>query len=290
MRDITPKKLKIVIAALATVSLAACASLPVPSWLASQSPKLYVMDCGYLSFPDVSPFGISNKDTPVREMFVPCYLISHKGKTMLWDAGLPVALVGQGDVPMEGAPGASMRYDRSVVDQLADIGLKPSDVDYLALSHLHFDHAGAANLFADSTWLVQRAEHAAGFAEKINPVFNRALYAKLENAETKLLDGDHDVFGDGKVQIISTPGHTPGHQILYLEMAETGRLVLSGDLYHFRVSKAKKATPVFNTSRAETLRSMGKAEALLERTGATLWIEHDMKLARTLKKAPDFYQ
>lgn len=285
-----PQKMKALIAALATTCLGACAALQERGFLPSQGPQLYVMDCGYLSFPDVSPFGISNKDTAVREMFVPCYLIRHKSKTILWDAGLPVDLVGKGNIPLEASPDAYMRYDRSVVDQLADIGLTPSEVDYLALSHLHFDHAGAANLFADSTWLVQRTEHEAGFAKEINPVFNRALYDKLENAETRLLDGDYDVFGDGKVKIISTPGHTPGHQVLFLDLAETGNLILSGDLYHFRVSQKLRATPVFNTDAAQTRRSMDKVSALMKETGATLWIEHDMALARTLNKAPEFYQ
>jgi len=105
-----------------------------------------------------------------------------------------------------------------------------------------------------------------------------------------LLDGDHDVFGDGSVKILSAPGHTPGHQVLALELRELGPLVLSGDLYHFRKSRELRATPTFNTDRERTLRSMDKIEAYIAERGATLWIEHDAALADSIDLAPAYYQ
>lgn len=256
----------------------------------SSGPKLFVMDCGSLTLKDVAGFGLTNDDTPVRTLFVPCYLLQHKGKTMLWEAGLPLAIVGAGKVDIESLPGAYLEYEVSLVDQLAEIGLTPAEVDYIALSHLHFDHIGAANLFAGSTWFVQRSEHEVAFGEKANPAFVPDYYAALETAKTQILDGDHDVFGDGKVKLISAPGHTPGHMALLLDMKKTGKLLLSGDLYHFQMSRQLKSVPVFNHDAEDTREAMEKVEALLAETGATLWIEHDMELARKLKKAPNFYQ
>ncbi len=256
----------------------------------NSGPKLFVMDCGSMTLENIAGFGLTNDDTPVRKLFVPCYLVQHKGKTMLWEAGLPLDVVGAGKVDLAALPGTYLEYDVSLVDQLATMDITPADVDYIALSHLHFDHIGAANLFAGSTWLVQRSEYEVAFGDTANPAFVPQYYSALENAETQVLDGDHDVFGDGKVRLISLPGHTPGHMALALDMQETGKLVLSGDLYHFKMSRELKSVPVFNHDAADTHSSMDKLETLLAETGASLWIEHDMEFARTLRKAPDFYR
>jgi glyoxylase-like metal-dependent hydrolase (beta-lactamase superfamily II) len=98
------------------------------------------------------------------------------------------------------------------------------------------------------------------------------------------------VFGDGSVTIVSAPGHTPGHQMLLIELAKTGPVMLSGDLYHFRESRLLRRVPKFNYDAATSLRSIDAVEALLEKTHATLWIEHDKALADTLRKAPEFYE
>ena len=103
------------------------------------------------------------------------------------------------------------------------------------------------------------------------------------------MNGDHDVFGDGSVRIISAPGHTQGHQTLLVALANTGKIMLSGDLYHFEVSRTLRRTPEFNTDSQQTLASMDRVERLLESENATLWIEHNHKLSESLKKAPAYY-
>ncbi|MEZ5597002.1 MAG: N-acyl homoserine lactonase family protein [Pseudomonadales bacterium] len=249
--------------------------------------RLTVFNCGELRFPDITAFGLANDATDVREMFVPCYLVEHPKGRLLWDTGLPLGAAGQGNVALDDG---SMRYARSIVAQLADRGLTPSDIDLLALSHFHFDHAGGANAFADATLLIQQTEYDAAFLHaQTSPVFDRTLYAALETSRKRLLNGDHDVFGDGTVRIVSAPGHTPGHQVLLLALAKTGPLMLSGDLYHFRASRTLRAVPVFNSSKEQSLASMAHVESLLAATRATFWIEHDMALARTLKLSPAFY-
>lgn len=150
----------------------------------------------------------------MRELFVPCYIVEHARGRLRWDGGLPlkIAEAPGGRAEMEGY---GLSYHRSIVDQLADMQLAPADISYAALSHLHFDHVGAAGAFPAATVLMQRT------------------------------DWDHQT--------------------------EAGR------------------APVFNSDAAETFRSMDKVDALLQQTGATLWIEHEKALADTLKKAPEYY-
>lgn len=254
----------------------------------SEGPRLYVFDCGLIRLDDITAYGLKNTDTDVRELFVPCYLIEHGEQRLLWDGGLPLSFVGQSDV--EVGEGLYASYEVSLLDQLDAMGLAPDDIDYVAFSHFHFDHVGAGNAFVNSHLLIQKTEHEAAFehAEE-NPIFDPSVYDQLADAETTLLNGDHDVFGDGSVVIISAPGHTPGHQVLYLELANTGRIVLSGDLYHFEKSRELGAVPDFNTNAEQTRQSFARVDHLLEETGATLWIEHSKALADSLNKAPAFY-
>lgn len=255
---------------------------------ASAEPKLYVFDCGNIHVPDVSSFGLTNEETDVRELFVPCYLIEQNGKRLFWDGGLPLDLVGDG--PQTMASGLVVEYSRSIIDQLADLNLSPDDIEYTAYSHFHFDHVGAANAFTSSTLLINEDEFEAAFLHaEDNPIFDYALYDQLKDTPKVLLSEDYDVFGDGTVIIVPAPGHTPGHQVLLVNLPNTGALILSGDLYHFEASRRLRRAPDFNTDKAQTLLSMTKVEALLLETGATLWIEHSQALADTLKKAPAFY-
>lgn len=268
------------------------ALLLLASALAHADPRLYVFDCGTLSLEDVSPFGLSNDDTDVRQLFVPCYLVEHgqgpRTRRLLFDAGLPAAVAGQGDVTPE--PGMTLRYRRSLEDQLADLGLTPADVDMVAFSHLHFDHVGSANLFTASTLLIQKPEYQAGFVDRNATIYQPELFLGLADAPRQILEGDHDVFGDDSVRLISAPGHTPGHQALLVRLDDPGPVVLSGDLYHFRVSRRERRVPVFNTDAEQTRRSMDRVDDVLAAEGAALWIEHDQALADTLKKAPAYYE
>lgn len=262
-----------------------CLLLPGATW---SEVKLTVFNCGELRFSDVTAFGLTHTETDVREMFVPCYLIEHPQGRLLWDSGLPLAVAGQGEMDVPG--GGRMIYATSIVEQLAEQGLNPGDIDLLAISHFHFDHVGAANAFAAAQLLIQQTEFDAAFThpEKF-PMFDTSLYPDLHSAPKRLLNGDHDVFGDGLVTIISAPGHTPGHQVLLVRLKNTGPILLSGDLYHFRVTRELKRTPVFNTDADATLKSMDRVEGVIKGSGATLWIEHDMALAKALRLAPAFY-
>ena len=254
----------------------------------TQHLRLYVFDCGELEFEDISPFGLSNDETPTRRMFVPCYLIAHQSGNLLWDAGLDPSIVGKGKLELQA--GVYQRYDLSLLDQLSILDLSPEDIDLIALSHMHFDHAGAANHFDEAHLLIQAAEYRAAFEQVEDfPIYNFGLYDRLADNPKTLLNGDHDVFGDGGVTILFTPGHTPGHQALLVRLENSGPILLSGDLFHFKETRTLQRVPVFNPSAEQTLESMQRVETILEETGATLWIEHDLELAQSLHLAPAYY-
>ena len=249
--------------------------------------KLYVFDCGMIRFDNIDFFSIANDETDIRDLIVPCYVIEHKKGRLLWDGGLPSATA-----ETEGwhGEGMLMRLDRTLSDQLADIDLNMKSFDYVAFSHMHFDHVGVANEVAGATLIIQKAEYEAAFADPVTlPAANPSLYNKLKDAEQILIEGDYDVFGDGRVRVISAPGHTPGHQVLFIDLANSGPVLLSGDLYHFALSRKERRVPTFNVDAEETLRSMDRVEAFLVENGAELWIEHELAWFEQLRKSPSHY-
>lgn len=295
--------------ALAAIALSGCtpAAEPEPDQgtTAPEAPtlKLYVFDCGSIGLSDagIELFSLTPDDVVSPQLFVPCYLIEHSGRRLLWEAGLPASVADNPDGvvsepqshPLFGSVPAGAfheKLERSLADQLADLGIDSSDIDFVAFSHMHFDHVGQMNQFNDATLLIQRAEHEAAFAAELTvPFTNPALYADLEDNETTLLDGDHDVFGDGRVVIKSTPGHTPGHQSLFIDLVNQGPILLSGDLFHFPANRELRRVPRFNVDAAATLASMDTIDAFLEETGAQLWISHNWEQSRDLRLAPEFY-
>jgi glyoxylase-like metal-dependent hydrolase (beta-lactamase superfamily II) len=249
--------------------------------------RLYVFDCGHLRIADPARFSLMPDEVSTLELSVPCYLVEHPDGRLVWDAGLSDDLA-------EGSPhtqenGTVITVTTTLAAQLEELNLTPADVSYLALSHMHYDHAGNANMFAGSTWLVQRPEHEAAFGDA-QGFFDRRLYADLKEADTIMLDGDHDVFGDGTVVIKAAPGHTPGHQVLFVDLVETGPVVLSGDLYHFPENRLLKRVPTFNFDEARTIESMDLIEDFLMSSGARLWIEHDIAANQRLQKSPAYYE
>ena len=168
------------------------------------------------------------------------------------------------------------------MSQLAAIGVQPDDVRYVAISHTHADHVGNVDLFPKATVLIQKAEYDWAFAPDKKPPFSASHTVEK-------LDGEKDVFGDGSVRIIPTPGHTPGHESLLVDLPKTGWLLLSGDAAHFRDNFDHRRVPSMNTDRDQTLASMQRIADLVEKYHAQLWINHDAKQAATIRHAPEFY-
>lgn len=250
--------------------------------------RLYVIDCGRIDASDMGLFDDSGAlDGKPGTMSVPCFLIRHPKGILLWETGLGDAIA---DHPngIDFAPGIHGSVRIRLVDQLKALGLKPSDIDYLAFSHWHIDHTGNANLFGNATWILQRRELEAATGLAPPPFESLAPVSAYKNAKTRLVDGDADVFGDGSVRLLSLPGHTPGHQALQLQLPHAGVVLLSGDLYHSREARRLRRVPRVNVDHAATLASMDRFEAIAARTHAKVVVQHDPRDIALLPHFPAY--
>jgi glyoxylase-like metal-dependent hydrolase (beta-lactamase superfamily II) len=250
--------------------------------------RLYTFDCGHAVFKDMGGFSDAGEyDGKAGEIAVPCFLIRHPKGDLLWDAGL-------GDhynYPKEGseaAPGVQVTVPLTLLAQLKSLDLTPKNVNFIAFSHLHWDHTGNANEFPDSVWILNKTELAAGLTLPPPGGVLPETWSAYKNAKNETIDGDYDVFGDGTVMILRAPGHTPGHQVLKLKLQKTGTVILSGDLYHLRANRQFRRVPVYNVNRADTLASMGRVEAIIRNTHGRLIVQHDPKDFQALPKPPAY--
>ncbi len=184
--------------------------------------------------------------------------------------------------------------DKTITGQLAAIGLKPSDIAYVALSHTHGDHVGNVSLFPTSTVLMQRAECAwisspDGPNDNVNQL--KALARKLLGTpkHLKLLDGDTDVFGEGSATFVSRPGHTPGSESLLVRLKNSGFIILSGDVVHLQENFEKNTLPSLNTDEAASVASTDRIRRIIGTYKAKLFINHDKAQSDTLKLLSAFY-
>src|SRR5690348_7456267 len=214
------------IAALALTALAQPGKPQPPKTL-----RLYVFDCGILDNADISRYSLKRDEVGTHLMSVPSFLIVHPKGTLMWDVGA----VPDANFKPDGLP-ATLNYATSLkplLSQLAGVGYTPRDITYLSFSHFHWDHVGNANAFAGSTWLVRQKEHDIMFTEPVSTRTIPANYSALKNSKTVIIkDDEYDVFGDGSVIMKSAPGHSPEHQVLFLKLARSGPVVLSGELWH----------------------------------------------------------
>jgi N-acyl homoserine lactone hydrolase len=247
--------------------------------------RLYVFDCGVLKIADPMPlFGLKKDEVAATDLADAAYLIVHPRGTLMWEAGLvPDAAIG-GPNARPGAP------TRRLKDMMADVGYRPADITYFAISHGHGDHTANANDFEASTWLVNRAEYDAMFAEKAPRFYTPATYSALKNSKTTFIKDDYDVFGDGTVVIKQTPGHTPGHQVLVVKLAQTGMVSLTGDLYHYPEEVNRREVAPAQGDQEITLRSRDALQDFLKKNGGKMWITHDLIGFSKLKKAPEYYE
>jgi glyoxylase-like metal-dependent hydrolase (beta-lactamase superfamily II) len=278
----------------ATLALAAACSTT------SQQPKneatsgidrMYVIPCGENHVKDLSRWTPGVNVGKAAVFADHCYLIRHAKGWMLWDSGNPdrIAELPDGLANPQGTITAFMK--KRLADSLKEIGVAPADIQYFAMSHSHGDHSGNANLFAASTIFMQQAEYDAVFGPEPQKYgFQPANFEKLRGAKFVLLKGDHDVFGDGTVVIKFTPGHTPGHQSLFLKLAKTGPVLLSGDLYHYPEEITYKRIPSFDSDKEQTAKSRAMIEEFVKKNHAQLWIQHDYTAGIKRKIAPEFYE
>jgi N-acyl homoserine lactone hydrolase len=265
----------------------------------AQSPasiRLYVLDGGVLES-DPSRYRLTKEDVGTTQLSVAAYLIVHPKGVLLWDTGAvpddswkPTGSPVEQRLVLPDGQERRVTIRASLTAQLKASGYAPAQVTHLALSHYHWDHTANANAFARATWLVRQPEREAMFADKPLGTSTPMTYGALKSSKTIIETADeHDVFGDGAVILKNAPGHTPGHQVLYVTLAKTGGVVLSGDLYHYPQERTMNRLPTFEFSEEQTRAARKAVEELLTRTKSQLWIQHDFNAHAKLKKAPEYY-
>jgi len=256
--------------------------------------KLFRLDCGRSLANDESVWTPGENIGRKIEFSSTCWLVKHRSEWLLWDTGVPESALndprGWSTLPKL----IVYHLDRTLTGQLAEIGLKPDDIARVAISHTHGDHIGNVGLFPNSTILIQRAEYdwihsSDGPNDNVNQLM--ALARKLLGTpkNLQLIDGDTDVFGDGSVILVSTPGHTPGSQSLLVHLKNSGFIILSGDVVHLEENFRKDVVPALNTNKAESIASMERIKLMITTYKATLFINHDKKQTDSLKLLPAFY-
>jgi len=271
----------------------AASNLPDPV-NAGVAEKLFRLDCGRSLANDESVWTPGENVGRHIEFSSTCWLIKHRSEWLLWDTGVPESALndprGWSTLPKL----IVYHLDRTLTDQLAEIGLKPDDIAHVAISHTHGDHIGNVGLFPNSTILMQRAEYdwihsSDGPNDNVNQLM--ALARKLLGSpkNLQLIDGDTDVYGDGSVILVSTPGHTPGSQSLLVHLKHSGFIILSGDVVHLEENFRRDIVPSLNTDKAESIASMEKIRQMIATYKATLFINHDKRQTDSLKLLPAFY-
>lgn len=249
--------------------------------------KLYVLYGGDIICRDVAQLNSGMEHGGEMALANPIFLIEHPQGRVLWDSGLPDGLIDTS----EGVEAwiFHLKMQQTVLGQLAELSLQASDIDYFALSHVHNDHTGNAHYFKASTLVMQEKEYEVAFHSEKRP-YNYGDYELLKDSKVLMLRGDHDLFGDGLVQFISTPGHTPGHQSLCVKLEQTGTVIISGDISYYEENFRNKGVPTYNTDYAQSLASIAKIEHWVQSHEAQLWIQHDKDRFEKLRLSPEYYQ
>lgn len=261
---------------------------------ASTIDRLYRVDCGHSLANDESVWTPGENKGKSIEFSSTCYLIQHGKEYLMWDTGVPESAIGD---PKGWSTLPSLivyHLDRTISSQLAAIGLKPADVNYVLVSHTHGDHIGNIGLFPDATVVMQQAEYQWINAPppsdpNLNTLVTLAQKLLGQPRRLELITGDIDLFRDGSVRLISTPGHTPGSQSLMVHMAKSGYIILSGDVAHLEDNFERDIVPSLNVDKRKSIESMDRIKQIMADYNAQLFINHDKHQADQLKLLPDYY-
>jgi len=270
-------------AKLRSLLVAVILSVVAGSARAGDVDRLYVIDCGWAHAVDQSLWSPGfNVGVPI-DFSDNCYLMHHTSEGyLLWDTGITDRLAGLPEGQSVQATGQTWHRTQTLVAALAALGIKPADVHYIGISHVHPDHIGNVEQFSQSTLIIQKAEWEYGLTLPLKPF--------RPEHKAQLIEGDKDLFGDGCLTILSTPGHTPGHQSLLVRLRKTGYVVLSGDAVHFESNWEHRRVPAFNIDKAQSAASMEKIARVIVDKHAQLWINHDKPSSDARRHAPEFYQ
>ena len=259
---------------------AAAAFMMLTGMQAPQSSKapapieLWRLHCGEFVIKQYGAFFSDTFQYPAgpKDIVGSCYLIRHGNRYLLWDTGLTDALIGTG---FENA-GQKISVKRSLVDQLAQIGVKPAQIELIGISHWHFDHTGQAPRFPQATLMMGKGDLdlLRGTPSPDEDSTKSLAHWLTGGGKVEALTADKDVFGDGRVVMLKLPGHTPGHYALLVRLA-SGNVLLSGDQYHFTEQVKNRGVPPFNHDRSDTLASMDRFDRIAANLKAKVIIQHE---------------
>ena len=263
---------------------AALLALSAPARAAADLER-WRLDCGSVVIKDLSSFSDTfSYKGETRTLTASCYLIRHGTDYMLWDAGLPAALIGKAaDTSQAMAPALAI----DIPTQLAKIGIKPEQIGIVGVSHNHFDHMGQASTFAKATLMIGAGDWESLHENPLPFGVVPALVQPWMDGKAKIdpVSGDRDVFGDGSVMMLAMPGHTKGETALLVKLPQSGPVLLSGDVVHFEEQIGNNGVPPFNIDRAESLASMERMNGIAKQLNAKLVVQHD---ANDIGKLPAF--
>lgn len=263
--------------AAAALALSACTAFAQTAAYA-QAPEITLtrFDCGTprtnevnQRFSDVYQFpGLK------LEFVFSCYLIKHGNDYMMWDTGF--------------GPTAENAPKETLVQQLAKLNVKPEQIKFVGISHYHGDHIGGAFQFPSATLLIGKGDWDSTKAGSAPPGTDASLKHWLsEGGKVEPQATDKDVFGDGSVIILNTPGHTPGHHSILVRLAKMGPVILAGDAAHFHENYEKNGVPWFNYDRSQTIASIDRIKQLAATQKATVILQHDARDVSKLPAAPE---
>jgi N-acyl homoserine lactone hydrolase len=265
---------------LSMLAIAICASALAAGSVMAQTAEVTLtrLDCGTPAPP--TDVALRFTDTYAYsglkvQLVYSCYLIKHGDDYMVWDTGHAMT-----------TPNVAPKV--SLVDLLGKLNLKPENIKYVGISHYHGDHIGQVGSFAQSTLLIGKADwEALTDPAKATAMADPKTFAPWIGGGSKVepVPGDKDVFGDGTVVMLNTPGHTPGHHSLLVKLQQTGYVLLTGDLAHFRENYENNGVPNFNTHRGDTLGSIDRFKKIAANLKAMVIIQHD---ERDIGKLPAF--
>jgi N-acyl homoserine lactone hydrolase len=248
----------------------AMVSAPASAIPAGPDISMWRLDCGEIHLSNLDEYSDTYQYVGKQKtLTASCYLIRSGERFLLWDTGLPADLKGQSKEDS----GMRLSLRSTIRDQLARIGVRPDQISFVGLSHYHFDHSGQAADFPSATLLVGERDWAAVREREARA--KPLLHWVKGGGKVETVAGDHDVFGDGRVTMLSMPGHTPGHRSLLVRLPSTGPVLLSGDVYHFEENRANRGVPGFNSDRADSLASMDRFDRIARNVGARVIIQHE---------------
>jgi len=236
--------------------------------------KLWRLDCGAFPSEEKRTLPWRKRDMPVS-----CYLVRHGTDYLLWDTGLSAKAIG--------AANPRLRLSRTIVDQLHQIGLEPGAIRFVAVSHYHGDHSGQASAFPGAELLIGREDWQALHETPPPDGSAPSHFAPwADGKRVRQLRDDLDLFGDGSVVLLRTPGHTPGHLALIVRL-RSRTVLLSGDLIGTNEDAVRGEMPHFNTSRAETEASRERFRRIAAREDALIILGHEADDAAKLPPFPE---